>query len=70
MNKRSLMIVNFAAMAAMLVAVVNLVTIKEIWVLAAAIGSNGRPHDIFCKRKAQDAKGQLKLCIYFKFELL
>lgn len=37
MNKRSLMIINIAAMAAMFVAVINLVTLKETWVLVAAI---------------------------------
>jgi hypothetical protein len=37
MNKRSLMMVNIAAMAAMFVAVINLITLKEAWVLVAAI---------------------------------
>lgn len=37
MNKRSLMIVNLAAIAAMFVAVINLVTLKEIWILIAAV---------------------------------
>jgi hypothetical protein len=37
MNKRTLMIVNIAAMAAMFVAVINLVTLKEVWVLVAAV---------------------------------
>lgn len=57
MNKRSLMIVNFAAMAAMLVAVVNLVTIKEIWVLAAAIAAMAglTIYSVNEKRKMQKA---------------
>lgn len=37
MNKRTLMIVNIAAMAAMFVAVINLVTLKEVWILVAAV---------------------------------
>ncbi|AIF82868.1 hypothetical protein NTE_00790 [Candidatus Nitrososphaera evergladensis SR1] len=35
--KRRLMIINIAALAAMFVAVVNLVTLREVWVLAAAV---------------------------------
>lgn len=37
MSKRTLTIVNIAALAAMLVGVLNLIVFKEIWVLAAAM---------------------------------
>ncbi|MEO9362323.1 MAG: hypothetical protein ABI348_00345 [Nitrososphaera sp.] len=35
--KRRLVLVNAAALAAMFVAVVNLVTLREVWVLVAAV---------------------------------
>lgn len=37
MSKRTLTIVNIAALAAMLVGVLNLLVFREIWVLAAAM---------------------------------
>ncbi len=37
MSKRTLTIVNIAALAAMLVGVMNLIVFREVWVLAAAM---------------------------------
>lgn len=37
MSKRTLTIVNIAALAAMLVGVLNLIVFREVWVLAAAM---------------------------------
>ena len=38
MSKRSLTIANIAALAAMLVGVLNLIVFREVWVLVAAMG--------------------------------